>query len=110
MTSHLTIGLLLNPIAGLGGPTGLKGTDGVVDEALRRGGTSRVQSRVADALKQVQSNLITWKTLPDQMGAAVLSELGIDCELIGEDAVGGEQTTADDTRRGVQLLEQAGID
>jgi len=31
------IGFLLNPIAGMGGRVGLKGTDNVLEEALRRG-------------------------------------------------------------------------
>lgn len=33
----MRIGFLINPIAGMGGRVGLKGTDGVADEAVRRG-------------------------------------------------------------------------
>ena len=41
------IGFLINPVAGMGGSVGLKGTDGNSDEARRRGALPRAQDRVA---------------------------------------------------------------
>ena len=35
------VGLLVNPIAGMGGSVGLKGTDGLAEEAARRGALPR---------------------------------------------------------------------
>lgn len=110
MDDRLKFGLILNPVAGLGGPTGLKGTDGVVDEALRRGGEEKVQSRVRLALKPLdqKQTAVEWITLPGEMGADVLTDLGIEHRVLGEAPRGA--TTAEDTRRGVGLLEEEGID
>ncbi len=48
----MRIGFVVNPIAGLGGAVGLKGTDGpdTVAEALRRGGTPQAGPRARRAL------------------------------------------------------------
>ena len=48
------IGLIINPVAGMGGSVGLKGTDHVVEEALRRGGRSRLGKNGAEtALREL---------------------------------------------------------
>ena len=44
------IGLLVNPIAGMGGSVGLKGTDGLAEEAARRGAAKRAPLRAEAAL------------------------------------------------------------
>ena len=47
------LGLIVNPLAGIGGPVGLKGSDGdqVVSEAMARGATRRAGERAANALR-----------------------------------------------------------
>ena len=107
---RLTVGLVLNPIAGLGGPAGLKGTDGVVDEALRRGSQPRVQGRAHEALRDLDKESFFWKTLPGEMGESLLEGLGQPHEVVGRDQIATGQTSARDTRRGVELLEAAGVD
>ncbi len=50
--SRRRIGLIVNPLAGIGGRVGLKGSDGdgVVAEALRRGAVPLAEARARDAL------------------------------------------------------------
>ena len=47
----LRIGFLINPVAGMGGSVGLKGTDGKVDEARLRGAKPRAQERAIISLR-----------------------------------------------------------
>ena len=106
--SRLKIGLVLNPFAGMGGPTGLKGTDGMVDEAIRRGGRSRVMERVSACIGALTEDDIDWLTLPAEMGGGLLSRLGVSHRVVGSFSEG--QTTAEDTKKGVAALEQEDID
>ena len=45
------IGFLINPIAGMGGPVGLKGTDGLSKEAEARGAFPRAEERARACLE-----------------------------------------------------------
>ncbi|WP_433243117.1 ATP-NAD kinase family protein [Streptosporangium sp. CA-135522] len=49
----LTVGLIVNPVAGIGGPAGLKGSDGidVQREALARGASPRAGERATQAVR-----------------------------------------------------------
>ncbi|MDY0960682.1 ATP-NAD kinase family protein [Massilia sp. CFBP9026] len=70
-----TIGLIVNPIAGMGGRVGLKGTDGAaaLEEARRRGALPASQERVMKALLRLAASC---------PGLAVLTAAG----ALGEDA------------------------
>jgi predicted polyphosphate/ATP-dependent NAD kinase len=103
----LKVGLLLNPMAGVGGPVGLKGSDGVYEEAIRRGGKSQVSERVALCLHALAEETIEWFTLSGGMGADLLKELEIDHRVVAQVPI---KTTGVNTRKGVKALAGAGID
>jgi predicted polyphosphate/ATP-dependent NAD kinase len=117
--SPRTLGLIVNPIAGLGGSVGLKGTDGTgtAERALELGATPRAGARAALALSRLAAELPNLQVLtgPGDLGETQARAAGFHPEVIGEPS---ERTTAADTRRlstemgarGVDLLLFAGGD
>ncbi|MHA1137509.1 MAG: ATP-NAD kinase family protein, partial [Candidatus Thorarchaeota archaeon] len=78
----MLVGLLVNPIAGMGGRVGLKGTDGVVDEAIKRGATPIAPGRAKEFLQTLDSLHIDPSRLelvvcPNQMGEDVTQSVGL---------------------------------
>lgn len=75
------LGLIINPVAGLGGSVGLKGTDGCVEEALRRGAVPQAQKRAWTALRELLPLLdrITVLTGQGALGEDVCRTLGVSC-------------------------------
>ena len=69
------IGFLINPIAGLGGPVGLKGSDGVTAEALERGGVPRSGLRAEEMLNHIHAEDLLFITCSGDMGEAVLNKV-----------------------------------
>ncbi len=98
------VGLILNPIAGMGGRVGLKGTDGKVEEARRRGAEPRSPARAREALEQLRSQPADCKlyTYGGVMGEEVAVDVGFDPIVVGYPD--GDETTAADTRDAVRAL------
>jgi len=65
------IGFIVNPIAGMGGRVGLKGTDGMVEEAIRRGAKPVALERAKEFLSHLKKNFEIWTCSPP-MGADAL--------------------------------------
>lgn len=107
--STFHMGLIINPLAGLGGPAALKGSDGVAAEALARGAEPRAAARTRLALECLLPlvSRIQFLTFPGSMGADLLAEMGFSHQVLGH--LDGPATSADDTRRAVAALQEAGV-
>lgn len=107
-----TIGLVINPFAGLGGAVGLKGSDGAETRelALAKGAQQRAPQRAAQALSMLTdyAEQIQWLTAAGPMGEATLVELGFNCEVVYRGV--SEQSESDDTRHAVAAMLEKGID
>lgn len=103
----LRIGLLVNPVAGMGGKVGLKGTDGVVHKAIQRGATPVAYDKTVEMLCYFQKNLknndISWFTATADMGAHELNTAGITNFTIIYSPL-ESKTTSEDTKKLCQQL------
>jgi len=108
----LRIGLIVNPIAGMGGRVGLKGTDGekVLEEALERGAEPWSPVRAREVLEGLgdAAGRVEWLTWGGEMGADLLGSLGFDHLVVGGPRA--DRTTAKDTKEAVLELERRGVD
>ncbi|EPJ47614.1 MAG: hypothetical protein OFPII_10260 [Osedax symbiont Rs1] len=101
------LGLLINPVAGIGGSVALKGSDGenVVSQAQALGATAMAVKRTAIALSELVDLAVEIFTYPAEMGADVAQQMGFKVTVLGE--IESAATTAQDTRKAVvDLLEQ----
>jgi predicted polyphosphate/ATP-dependent NAD kinase len=104
------LGLIVNPIAGMGGAVGLHGTDGAdtLAEARRRGARSHTAARTERALAQIDASKVRFVSVEGCMGGDVLSTVGIRAEYVADKA--SDVTTGDDTRRVARALRDVGCD
>lgn len=104
------IGFVVNPIAGMGGRVGLKGTDGNVEAARERGAEPRAPER-AETVVEALSNrpesieIVTWG---GEMGAVEAEQAGVDVTVLGEPEA--DETSAVDTVEAVEAFVEADVD
>jgi len=103
------IGLVVNPIAGMGGSVGLKGTDGdIIRKALKMGAKPVVPNRIHQFFLNIKNkDLIHFFVAPGKMGADYIENEGFKFEIIGEIP---EVTTAEDTKRITKEIIQKSIE
>jgi NAD+ kinase len=124
------IGVVVNPVAGMGGRVGLKGTDGKVAEAIARGAEQRAPDRAVEALEALARHAaadVDLLTAAGQIGEAEAERAGLDPTVVyepaGEDGTDADSpdaddvdthdppaTTAADTRAAVRTFADQGVD
>jgi len=102
------IGFLVNPVAGMGGTVGLKGTDDLYDEAVKRGANPGSWRRALATISRIQDCGFHFVTCSGLMGEDILVKAGIP----GYDVVyrAPDRSFSSDTREACQRFLEAGVE
>jgi len=108
----MKVGLVVNPIAGIGGPVGLKGSDGreILQRAKALGGKSLAGERTVQALRVLVRHRFQadWITYPGLMGEEACVRAGLSVRVVG--TMDADATTASDTRTAARSFEEENAD
>ena len=106
------IGLIINPVAGIGGRVGLKGSDGpdIQSKALSLGAIPLADQRVKETLSQLSDSItdIAWYCATGPMGSDLLESMAISYETVYEPE--DKTTSPDDTVAVTKALQSVGVD
>ena len=105
------LGLIVNPVAGIGGAVGLKGSDGVdtQEKALALGAVPLSPARATLALERLANikGLFEIVSCGGRMGLEAARSAGLAVTMITDP---GNVTTAEDTRSAAQAMVGQGVD
>jgi predicted polyphosphate/ATP-dependent NAD kinase len=102
------IGLVVNPLAGLGGSVALKGSDNVVDEALALGAVPKANIRCLQALVEVAGLDVCIYAFDGDMGADCALAAGLKTQVVGYAKT--QPSRAEDTMEAAKTLLNQGVD
>ena len=106
------LGLIVNPIAGMGGRVGLKGTDGpeILAKVCELGAEPVAPARAIKALRSIKRLFTDFELLTYQaeMGEEEVKEAGLEAKVIGKIVAG--KTTSEDTKRAAMEMLSDGVD
>jgi len=106
LTTKKKLGFIVNPIAGIGGRVGLKGSDGqeILKRAIELGAVPTSPSRAVEALRRIAhlKDGVELVTYPYDMGEDEARQCGFDPIVIGSITKG--KTTSADTKNAVREL------
>src|SRR5699024_12860747 len=91
------IGLIVNPIAGVGGKGGLKGSDGVVEEAMALGSVPMSEQHAFRAVQEFAKRLDVIIVAGGSMGEEIVHSAGVKWE--GDDHRVNERKATRTTER-----------
>jgi predicted polyphosphate/ATP-dependent NAD kinase len=107
----MKIGFIVNPIAGMGGRVGLKGTNGALKEAIAKGAKPVAPKRAVEFMQRLKENLMDTAfevlTCPCIMGEKEAKAAGFPVQVLPMDI--GNETSAEDTKTAVKLLIEAKV-
>ncbi|MET6758090.1 ATP-NAD kinase family protein [Pseudoalteromonas sp. NCIMB_1079] len=105
------LGLIVNPVAGLGGTVALKGSDGAhtAVKAIELGAEPKANSRTKAALEVLlpYKERLTIYTVNGDMGEQTAKALGFNVEVVYNTSA---ITTPDDTEQAAKVLKDFGVD
>jgi predicted polyphosphate/ATP-dependent NAD kinase len=110
MATGFRLGLIINPLAGLGGSVGLKGSDGQAEQALALGAVPQAMNRAQTTLAELLTlkSQFTVYTVAGDMGENSCQQLGLPYQLVYTPQT--DTTTALDTEQAAQALIDAKVD
>jgi len=110
-TSMKKLGLIVNPIAGMGGAVGLKGTDGktTLKRARSLGAKPIAPTRAELFLSYLKpfENEIQFIATAGMMGASEVHNAGFTCEIVGDVK---DETDAVDTNNAAEAMTNKNVD
>ncbi|TFH24196.1 ATP-NAD kinase [Candidatus Bathyarchaeota archaeon] len=105
-----TLGFIVNPVAGMGGAVGLKGTDGkaILNQAIALGAKPIATQRAETFFTQLNPVKESLKLIvgAGDMGQNQAQKYGFTCKVVGESK---KETTSEDTQFIVKGIVTAGI-
>ena len=106
------LGLIVNPVAGMGGRVGLKGSDGedIIKRAVELGAVKLSPGRAVEALRRIGRirELVEVITYPGEMGEDEAREAGFQPTVIG--SISHYSTTREDTIEAARTMAEMGVD
>ena len=110
--SLFKLGLIVNPVAGIGGRVGLKGSDGeaIRQQAIALGAIPLASQRVHQALSNLSSVKDQFElfTVAGVMGEEVTADFAYECHLVMK--LEADQTEPADTHQAVKQMLEAKVD